>query len=177
MADESSLSESVTLSYLELSILAHDLNAISDELGTFVSEIDAALKKLNLGISVWVRVGGWHDPQTLDYFSETIGYAKVNGKWGIALRTQAGNENDPDQTTTEEWLFNEGPRKLRLAAVDKIPDLLKTLSRETQSTTEKIKAKLDAAKEVADAVKKAASKPIASPTPPKVSNRSLGVQK
>ena len=46
---------------------AATLNAVSDELGKPVSVIEAALKKLNLGVSTWVVCVGEMDQQTGDY--------------------------------------------------------------------------------------------------------------
>ena len=151
----SSLSERVQSSYLQLSSVASELNTISDELGKSIAEIDAALKKLNLGITVWAKISDQND-EDLNYFMEQIGYAKVDGKWGIALRTVAGNHQCPEREVTEQWLFSDGPRRLRLGAIEKLPELLKALSDEAVAATEKIKGKLAEAKEVAGAVKVAA---------------------
>jgi hypothetical protein len=154
-----SLAEKVQSSFLQLSSVATDLNAISDELGKSIAEIDAALKKLNLGISVWVQVSGRDDQEDQSHFSEQVGYAKVDGKWGIALRTVSGDHNWPDRDRVEQWLFSDGPRKLRLAAIGKLPEMLKRLSEEAVDTTNKIKGKLAEAQEVAAAVKTAAQGP------------------
>jgi hypothetical protein len=152
--DSDSLAGRVQSSYLQLSSVASDLNTVSDELGKSITEIDAALKKLNLGISVWVHIQDWSEDA--DYFYQDVGYAKVDGKWGIALRTVSGSHNCPDQDHVEQWLFNDAPRTLRLTAIQKLPDMLKKLSEEAVETTNKIKSKLAEAKEVAAAVKTAA---------------------
>jgi len=165
-----SLADRVQSSYLQLSAVANDLNVISDELGKSISEIDAALKKLNLGITVWAEVGGWEDDEVHDYYCEELGYAKVGSKWGIALRTRSGNHADPEREHAESWLFSDGPRKLRLAAIEKLPDMLIKLSKEAVETTEKIKRKLSDAKEVAAAVKKAAD----GPQPARITYRIIG---
>ena len=154
-----SLAERVQASYLELSAVAADLNNVSDELGKSVVEIDAALKKLNLGISVWVGVHHWSDDDGLDFYDEEIGYGKVQNKWGISLRTISGNRQWPDQDTVELWSFNDGPRTLRLNSIEKLPELLTTLSKEAVATTLKIKNKLADAQAVALAVSDAASRP------------------
>jgi len=153
-----SLAEKVQASYLQLSAVASDLNTVSDELGKYVAEIDAALKKLNLGISVWVNVSNWEGAE-LDYYMEQVGYAKVDGKWGIALRTVSGNHSYPDRDEVEQWLFSDAPRKLRLASIETLPEVLKNLSEEAVKTTEKIKSRLAEVKEVAAAVKDAARSP------------------
>ena len=50
------LSERVASYYAQLTSAAKDLNSISDELGKSIAEIDMALKKLNLGVAVWVPI-------------------------------------------------------------------------------------------------------------------------
>lgn len=156
--NEPSLSEKVAVSFQQLSVVASDLNAISDELGKYINEIDAALKKLNLGVAVWVQIQGDEDNPPL-YWSEDIGYAKIDGRWGISLKKVSGNYAEDDERS-ECWLFNDGPRMLRLGAIEKIPELLGKLSEEAAKTTEKIKGKLAAAKEVAAAIKSAAEGPL-----------------
>ena len=56
--EQESLSAKVQSSYQQLSKVAADLNAVSDELGTCIADLDAALKKLNLGVTKWVQIRG-----------------------------------------------------------------------------------------------------------------------
>jgi hypothetical protein len=161
VSEKSPLSERVQESYRQLYGVAADLNAISDELGKSIQELDAALKKLNLGVSVWVLIrGGNEAPEDpAEHWSEELGYAKVGGKWGIALRTISGNYAYPERDDVEAWLFNDAPRHLRLSAIGKIPELLDALSKEAAETSAKIMGKLAEAQEVAAAVK-SASEPL-----------------
>ncbi len=154
---EESLSSKVQTSFLQLVTAAADLNAVSDELGKSVAELDAALKQLNLGVTVWVQVEGNTDASDDSYWSHNLGYAKIDGKWGIALSQVVGNWNDPDGADVESWLFNEAPRRFRLAAIGHIPELLQNLSQEANKMAEKVKGKLAEAKEVAGAVKEVAA--------------------
>lgn len=163
MSDEKEpLLERVANYYSQLSTVATDLNAVSDELGKSIAEIDAALKKLNLGITTWVRIHGDDGNPFADdsFWSRDIGYAKVSNKWGISLRTIDGQHSDPDRSVTEEWPFNDAPRSLRLEAIDKIPELLETLSKDAVKTTKDIRARLGEAQAVAEAIKGAASSPV-----------------
>ena len=160
--NEIPLVERVSACYSILSSAANDLNAVSDELGKSVADIDSVLKKLNLGVSVWVGVrsgGGNLDRGDDSFWSEDIGYAKISGKWGISLRTVKGNYTDPDEETVESWLFNDAPRSLRLASINFIPELLETLSKEAVETTKKIQGKLADAQAVSAAVRDAATEP------------------
>lgn len=157
------LLERVASYYSQLSSVASDLNAVSDELGKSISDIDAALKKLNLGLSAWVAIRS--GPEDMDqggssFWSRDIGYAKIGGKWGIGLRTVEGDYMDPDREEVEEWLFNDAPRSLRLEAIDKIPELLEKLSSNATETTKNIRAKLSEAQAVAGAIKCAVDAPV-----------------
>ncbi len=149
----------VEASFRKLSAVASDLNFSSDELGKSISDLDSALKKLNLGIPAWVSFRGNSDPNEGWYWSEDLGYAKVGGTWGIALRTVKG-DGDPENETVETWLFNDGPRPFRLAAIEVIPKLLEKLSSEADETAKKIRLRLAEVQEVAAVVRKAAEEPL-----------------
>jgi hypothetical protein len=156
---EESLVLRVEASFRKLSAVASDLNFSSDELGKSISDLDSALKKLNLGIPAWVSFRGYSDPNEGWYWSEDLGYAKVGGTWGIALRTVKGY-GDPEDETVETWLFNDGPRPFRLAAIEVIPKLLEKLSSEADETAKKIRLRLAEVQEVAAVVRKAAEEPL-----------------
>jgi len=149
--DDGSFSERVSSSYRQLSLAASHLNLVSDELGKSIAVLDAALKKLNLGISTWSRLDRWEDAFG-NYSSRYLGYAKVNNRWGIALRTVAGNNNQPEDATVEEWLFNDAPRALRIEAVEKLPDLFENLIKEADVAIKKVKAQTISARQLAAAL-------------------------
>ena len=148
------LVERVADSFSKLTSTASDLNAVSDELGKSVAQIDLAIKNLNIGIPVWLPIQGWDGGQMDDheYWSEDVGYSKINGKWGIGIRRVEGNHRNPDQETVEAWLFSDAPRTLRLEAIDRIPDLLEKLSEQADFAIQKIRAKLADVQAVAAAV-------------------------
>ena len=142
--------------------VAADLNAVSDELGKSIAELDAALKKLNLGVTTWIQVQLVRDPQTADFEGDYLGYAKVGGKWGIALRKTSGNYNYAPDEPPEEWPFNEGPRELRLEAIEKIPELLNKLSEAATKMAANVRDRLGEAQQVAEAIKLVANDPKSS---------------
>ena len=155
--DPSALFERVNSAFFKLSTAAKDLNNVSDELGRAITAIDAVLQRLNLGVAAWVAVHGDRDEQGMNYWSRDIGYAKVNNRWGISLRSREGNYNWPDEEDCETWLFNDAPRWQRVESVEKIPDLLEQLIKDAEATTKRIKEKIDHAKQLADAFEQAAS--------------------
>jgi len=148
---DESLITKVQAAYQQLSAAAITLNSASDELGKSVAALDAALKRLNLGITAWVTVDDYDCPDPF-YRADQVGYDKIGGKWGIGLRTISGNYTDPEHESSQEWLFNDASRSLRVAAVEKIPELIEELTKAADATTKKINEKLKQAKELAAAI-------------------------
>jgi hypothetical protein len=154
MSDVSSPSERTASSYKRLAASADVLQAASDEFSKSISVLDGALKMLDLGISAWERISGIDDDGNGNYWSEDVGYAKVGGIWGISLRVRSGKHKDEEEH--EEWLFNEGPRAMRIGAIDRIPDLLERLVKAADKTTKKVQEKTSQALELAAAILKTA---------------------
>jgi hypothetical protein len=147
-------SEKVQSLYKNLSVAAKSLNAASDELGKAISVFDAALQKLNLGISAWAEVSGGEEfPK---WWGRYLGYARVGGNWGIAVKKASGNYEFPEEDSEEIWLFNDAPRWMRVEAVARIPELLEALLRQAEETTKKIGERTTQAYELAAAMSKAA---------------------
>ena len=146
-----SLASQIRSSYQQLSAAASQLNFASDELGKHVAALDAALKKLNLGVSTWVSIRGDHNVHDY-YWSEDLGYAKVGNKWGIALRETSGCYGHPDGDEIDQWLFKDAPRRLRIDGVDRLPALLEQLVKEAEQFTERIKQKTLRARELATVI-------------------------
>jgi hypothetical protein len=145
--------EKIQAATKKLLIAAKDLNTASDELGKAITVLDAVLRKLNLGVSAWVTLSGDESPEG-DFWSRDIGYAKIRGSWGIALRDVSGHFAFPEEEKVEEWPFNEGPRWMRADAIGKIPDLLEKMLKQAEETTKKIKAKTAQAFEIGEAISK-----------------------
>ncbi len=143
----------------QLPAVAAALNSATDDLGDSVSKLDAILRKFSLGVPTWVSFVTHQGDNS--YYQEDIGYAKVNRKWGIAIRTIEGEFGRPDDDV-EQWPFNDAPRLLRVNAVEKIPELLEAL---LEKSAEMTKAITDKAGEV-DALTKAMSSLLEQPTKP-----------
>ena len=157
-SDPNALTERVISSFEKLSSAAKNLNNVSDELGRAITAIDYILQRLNLGVPTWVKIHGGEDQYTgMEYWSRDVGYAKIGNRWGIALCTRKGDHNNPDEEEFDSWLFNDAPRWLRVEGVEKIPDLLEALIKNTEETTAKIKGKIDHAKQLAGALEQAAA--------------------
>lgn len=153
MASTESQVEKIQKHFQALSGIASSLNTASDELTKTVGALDEALKKLNIGLSVWVTFHDRSDkdsPELYDY--DQIGYCKVNGTWGIAIQNVRGDAS-VDRHESEGWLFTDAPREMRVQAVDKIPELIEALSKRASETKKKIEEKTKQVKSLADAIK------------------------
>jgi hypothetical protein len=154
----------VQANFRALSSVSTSLNTASDELAKAVSVLAEALKKLNVGLTVWVTFRS-RDVEEWEYDDDQIGYGKVNGKWGITLRRNWGDIRNDNSGEDGPWLFNEAPREMRLASVDKIPELIEALSREASDTTKRIQEKTQEVRELASVIEHPAGKPPAPPAP------------
>ena len=142
----------VQTSFQQLSAAASTLNAISDQLGKVVTRLDSSFQKLNIGVSGWVRFYDSRSADALEFSFKEVGYDRVNGKWGLAIRIASGHEYAESFSSYEEWLFNDAPRALRLDAVDKIPELFEQLTKVVTATAESVDKKLKKLEEFASAV-------------------------
>ena len=152
--------EIIQTSFKQLSKAAVDLNTASDELGRPISVCEAALKKLNLGISAWAEFSASRDDGTY-WWVRSIGYTQLKDRWGIALRTRGGHQAHSEEDTEESWPFNEAPRWMRIEAVAKLPDLLEALLKQAEDTTQKIRKKTAQANELAEAIGKVVADSVA----------------
>jgi hypothetical protein len=137
-------------SYQRLLTAATELNSASDRFAKLVGEIDAVLKPLNIGITSWVTMNRWSGEHSSGY--DQVGYTKVGGKWCVAL---SAVEERPDRPEDDEevWAFSEGPRRLRLMAIDYLPNLLDALAKEAVGETKNIAEKTHDLQELVSALK------------------------
>src|SRR5690242_39555 len=101
------VSQRIGQSFKQLASAAVALNQATDEFTAVTAPADELLKKLNLGVDCWVRFKSWTYEDGSQKHHE-IGYAKINGRWGIALRSFEDEPDQPEYTNMERWLYNEG---------------------------------------------------------------------
>lgn len=152
MTSTDSKIQKIQTNFQALSAVASTLNAASDEFTRVVGALDEALKKLNIGLTVWVSFADRspHDPSLYDV--DQIGYHKVGSKWGIALRHIWGEEQYDDHHEEGPWLFSDAPREMRLRSIDKIPEVIEKLVKEASNTTKAIQEKTKEVRELAEAI-------------------------
>jgi hypothetical protein len=150
--DVTSIIHRVQTSTQKLAEVATTLNTASDQLGAVITQLDAALKRLNLGVPASVMFAGNDDQNTGLFWRRDLAYNKVAGRWGLAITTSSGDLARPDENDYEEWLFNEAPRSYRIDAVEKIPELLEKLVAEAATLTSKTVSTTIQVRPVGDAI-------------------------
>jgi hypothetical protein len=105
------------------------------------------LKKLNLGITTWHKYDGGEDDHG-DFWGRYIGYAKVGGKWGLALSEASGNVAYGIDSENS-WLFNDAPRAHRIESVEHIPTLLQALVKDATKAAAVLQAKTKQVRDIA----------------------------
>lgn len=131
------------MDFTELKAAAQRLNRVSDVLAKSVVDLDAQLKELHLGIPAWVLLEHVTNKGTGDSRRHELGYAKVGGKWGVAIKTTSMNLNESaDSMQDERWLFADSPRQLRMLAIGRLPLLLEALTKAADELTAEIQKRL-----------------------------------
>lgn len=128
-----------------------DLNAAAQEIEKAVAQVEQYLEIRNLGVPAWVKIKGWDNAG--EYSLTELGYDLFGYEWCIAIREVHGHENYPEETTTKKWRFAQSPRKLRISAVDKLPELIDEITKEARRTARRLREKTVEVKAFAESLK------------------------
>ena len=144
-------------SYQNLSSASKTLNAASDKFSEAANALDEALNKLSPGVTAWVTINGWADDDApWQRTEERLGFAKIHGRWGLSLCRVTMDGNTGEEETADSWLFNDGPRNLRLKAIEHVPELVESLAREAERTAKTVSEGANVALQLAHAINQAA---------------------
>jgi hypothetical protein len=154
MASAESQVEKIQKHFQALTGISSSLNTASDELTQAVGLLDEALKKLNIGLSVWVIFRDRTDDNSGGLYDvDEIGYSKINGTWGITIQHVWGDASIDRHHSEGPWLFHDASREMRIQAVDKLPELVEELSKVAIDTHKKIQEKTKQVRDLADAIR------------------------
>jgi len=142
----------LAFSFKTLAQTASELNSATKRLSETIAALDDSLKGLNLGISSWIQFASSTSADGLVEETHELGYAKINGKWGVAIRHISWFAPDPEQNQVKEWLFADASRELRLKAIDYVPKLIEQLNNDAQNYTAKLTHKIAEAEELTKAI-------------------------
>ena len=135
----------------KLHSLSKNINEASDKLTAQLSAIETELNNLKLGVAAWVDIRN-QDSEDGFVHVDTLGYSKLNGKWGLLLGGYIDGAG-PDEYN-ETIFLREATRDMRILAASFIDDLLSKLVERTEQTTEKIINKAGELKGIATALSK-----------------------
>src|ERR1051325_9924900 len=124
----------------ELSAASAELAEAAQELNVPIEEIEKYLASLKIHVAAWVKVKGWED-QYENFWKRELGYDFTGDAWHIAIRETSGNSNNPEHESSGTWAFSKSPKKSRISAVDKLPELMQEIAKEAQKTARRLKEK------------------------------------
>jgi hypothetical protein len=144
------------LALRQLSRFGNDLNQATDELSNNLSAIEGALNAYKLGVVSWVELPSeevyQQDLGGRVTLKKYLGYGKHKGKWGLMFDSfLEGLEDDSGGIP-----LRDASREDRIAAIDKLPDLIEGLAQEAGKLIEKTTKTALQAKELAAALSKTA---------------------
>ena len=139
-----------------LSTTAKALNQKSDSINDVIKALEDKLRQINLGLEVWLthdaideRVlyethgGDVEDERESGEEREELGFVKMNDAWCLAVRTATYKYESDRATfkfTAEVVRLLECPRKFRIAALQRFPELVKLMNVEAQEAVDAIEA-------------------------------------
>ncbi len=148
--EDQSASQRTAAALARLKPVAKNVSTAADALAAPVSSIDGELKRMHIAFEAWVT----YKTESYEhlYTNWDLGYSRIAGRWGLALRVVRGDVSDPEDTRVENWHFNESPLYLRHRAVDKLPDLLEALAKTGEKVANKLTSAAAVATQVAETV-------------------------
>lgn len=150
------MKDSVEATLSKLAYVSESINKSSDSLSEQILEVESALQRYCLGVSVWVRISSWDVEVPVIGAMDTnvtrmwcLGYGKYFGKWGLLV-----SECDDDVPSDGNVSFlREQSRDVKLEAVGKLPDLLKALLKKATEVATEATAKANVTREIAAGLK------------------------
>jgi hypothetical protein len=141
------------ISLQDLARLSRELNEASDALSEQIAEVESALNELKLGVRAYVKIRSntsvVAEVEVTD--AQYLGYAKCRGKWCLTLVDSSDQFPDRDS----EIPLREASREDRIAAVEKLPSLIRKLENETKRLVAEARSKATKVGEFAGALRKA----------------------
>jgi hypothetical protein len=164
--DLSAAKGKIALGFKDLSAASNDLKSAADDLSSTISELERLLRNLNLRVSAWHRISRSIDDEgTVN--CRHIGYANVEGKWGIALSKTTEDQQTGEVISDDTWRFADAPLWMCADAIGHLPELIQALIARTQETTQRLRTKNEEAKEIVAATATAAAQIVTSTRRPK----------
>jgi hypothetical protein len=149
------MTNAVDAALKQLASISHTLNEVSDQLSKHLVEVESALSAYKLGVSAWVELRKEkelsepdNDGRRYEFtYVEMLGYGKYKGKWGLLAASYC--EETFEGEFDQQHFLRDAPRETRLAAVEKLPNLLTALTKEAAQVAEEAAKKAEEARQIA----------------------------
>ena len=114
---------------------AQKLNNESAAMNSIISSIESRLVQMNLGVECWLEnslLGVDDNGSSTE--TASLGFAKVNGQWGLFIKVYKQGTAGLLETLNliQGVPLSRASRELRIAALAKMPTLVKQLSDEVK---------------------------------------------
>ena len=137
------LASKIQISFRQLSDAANSLNKLSDDFGKLASDLDSSMQRLNPGVSAWVTFYNVStDLVAMETTTQQIGYARIEGKWSLAIRSYMENLGKEGWYGMKEWRFNDAPRDMRMRSIEQLPNLCELLANEASKAAMEVEGKV-----------------------------------
>jgi hypothetical protein len=127
--------------------LSDALNVNSDSVSEALKTIEGRLASLRLGVEVWLPRPLKTEPAQEDTISTYLGYAKVDGTWHLATRSDY-EMLDGNSEKGALFALQQASREDRIEALKRMPELLKEIEERAQAEVKKLQSALAIAKEL-----------------------------
>ncbi len=135
------------LDFSRLETLSQVLNESSDELTEAIQHVEKKLASLRLGVNAFseppLETKKYTSTKGEHTYNYTLAYTKGVSGWGLVV--WECDENN-DNYVKDEVPLLEAPRHQRVAAMHRLPDLLKQLELKAEDVISEVTGALNAAK-------------------------------
>ena len=143
----------------QLVSLSKAINAASDQITKELIEIEKGLNVLRLGVIANVQLRTWSLNDPLEETGqvtrvESLVYGRKDGKWGLLVCDWCEEYQDFPEDDSCFTFLRDASRETRLAAMEKIPDLIAALAREAEELNKRLSQQLSVAKWLKSELKK-----------------------
>ena len=116
-----------------------------------MEKIDTTLKRLNLGVSAWLKIKDERDEDG-NWNTEELGYTKVGNRWCVALRVSSGTLGRTRVIQMSIYGLSQTRLAFRMRAVSHICDLIDCLRTEADKMIEQLEPRVQDLTQITDAL-------------------------
>ena len=143
----------------ELHSAAQRLAKADDDLSRQIADLESAINDLNLRVCAWIEEPVFGEIEYINYddskyyceihYTRRLGYGEHQGEWGLLVSTD-WDETGGDPNVT---FLRNSSLDIRLSAVDRLPEILDSLTRKVMLLGDEVLEKAYVVKRLAERVR------------------------